>query len=343
MLPTISFKRLSYLYGIWWLLWIALLAGIHFELEINWTTALTDSFITNAVLALSGFMLYNTLRYYQPANENFFYLRLWVFLLAILDTAIGFYLLPRLIGEVPYTAYVEQGIYIRFAYNLLMLSTISLINWMAMWFQNRSELEQRKQETDAMAREAELMNLRKQLQPHFLFNSLNSIHTLAGNHSEKAREMIEKLSDFLRHTLNRHNEERISVSEELKGLELYLDIEKIRFGDRLVVSIQTEGSCLAMKVPALVLQPLVENAIKFGVYQTLGQVELNIHIRCLQGMLEISISNPFDAAERTANMGTGFGLDSVRRRMFLLYARQDLLQIEEQNNTFTATLRIPAP
>lgn len=342
MLLNVSFKRVFYLFGIWWLLWFSLVAFIQYDLGISWTNALLDSFVSNALLALSGYIIYSTLRYYQPANENFFYLRLWVFLLAAIDTAAAYYFLPLIITEPNYPAYITQSIYLRFAYQFLMLSTITLINWMAMLFQNRRELDQRKQETENMAREAELLNLRKQLQPHFLFNSLNSIHTLAGYKPEKAREMIEQLSDFLRHTLSRHNEERISLAEEIKGLELYLDIEKVRFGDRLSIQIQTEGSCLSMKLPALILQPLVENAIKFGLYQTIGEVEIAIQIRCSQGSLEIEIRNPFDAEERNSNAGTGFGLNAVRRRLFLLYARQDLLQIEEQSNTFIATLRIPA-
>jgi LytS/YehU family sensor histidine kinase len=125
-----------------------------------------------------------------------------------------------------------------------MLATITMINWMGAYFLNKQELEKRRIDAENISKEAELLNLRKQLQPHFLFNSLNSIHTLVGSKPQEAREMLEQLSGFLRHTLRKNDQQLIFVKEELQGIQLYLDIEKVRFGNRLDVIVNTQGSCL---------------------------------------------------------------------------------------------------
>src|SRR5690606_35869240 len=117
-----------------------------------------------------------------------------------------------------------------------------------------------------LLRSAELAKLRQQLQPHFLFNSLNSISALAGSKPEEARKMVHQLSEFLRGTLHKDEQTLVPFSDELRHLQLYLDIEKVRFGNRLKTEIDTHETCLNLKLPSLILQPVVENAIKFGLY-----------------------------------------------------------------------------
>ena len=153
--------------------------------------------------------------------------------------------------------------------------------------------------------------------------------------------MIEQLSGFLRHTLRKNDQQIIPLKEELQGLQLYLDIEKVRFGNRLEVNIITEGSCLEMKLPALILQPLVENAIKFGLYDSLDTSSIEIRTTCALHELKIEIKNPYDLETYNKIEGTGFGISSVHRRLFLLFSRNDLLFVNKENGVFTATILIP--
>ena len=202
-------------------------------------------------------------------------------------------------------------------------------------------MDARKTEAEQLAREAELFKLRQQLQPHFLFNSLNSISALTASQPEKARHMIQQLADFLRGTLKKEEQQWTSFEEELQYLQLYLDIEKVRFGYRLQTNIVLEENVLQMKLPSLLLQPLVEKAIKFGLYDTVGDVTILIAAKNNAGMLEVTVQNPFDESTAVPVKGTGFGLSSIKRRLFLLFARQDLLQIKKETGQFITIISIP--
>lgn len=197
------------------------------------------------------------------------------------------------------------------------------------------------QQTDATAllKEAELYKLRQQLQPHFLYNSLNSISALTMIAPGKAQDMIGKLSDFLRSSVKREAQEHILVDEELSYIEAYLSIEAIRFGDRLKVEFDKEYTDAAT-IPPFLLQPVLENAIKFGLYGKTGQVTITVHIHLQAGMLHITISNPYDPQMQMPK-GTGFGLEGIRRRLYLLFARADLLETSQENEIFTTILKIP--
>jgi LytS/YehU family sensor histidine kinase len=212
-----------------------------------------------------------------------------------------------------------------------------------LWYtqQEQKESERRKTDAERLARDAELYNLRQQLQPHFLFNSLNSISALIGRRPDEARTMIYQLSDFLRGTLRKEENEFVSLDEELQHLQLYLDIEKVRFGHRLITKIEYEEGCSSLILPAMLLQPLVENAIKFGLYDTTGEVTITIDAKCEQHYLVLIIRNPYDANTVRPKSGTGFGLDSIKRRLYLLFARTDLLKTSGENDIFTTTVKIP--
>ncbi|HSJ69627.1 MAG TPA: histidine kinase, partial [Anditalea sp.] len=179
-----------------------------------------------------------------------------------------------------------------------------------------------------------------QLQPHFLFNSLNSINALMISRPEKAREMVFQLSDFLRGTIRKETEQLVDFSEELHTLKLYLDIEKVRFGHRLHVEVNADQNTFGLQLPALLLQPLVENAVKFGLYGMLGEVSISINAMLQSRNLHIIISNPFDPTD-TPPPGSGFGLQAVKRRLYLVFGRHDLINISKTNDIFRVTINIP--
>jgi LytS/YehU family sensor histidine kinase len=206
-----------------------------------------------------------------------------------------------------------------------------------------AQKEKEKQQTgaDAMLREAELASLRQQLQPHFLFNSLNSINALIGSKPHEARVMVQQLSDFLRGTLKKDEQKTVMLKEEFEQLKLYLAIEKVRFGHRLNVDLNVSEVSQSCLIPPLLLQPVVENAIKFGLYDTTGDITITLSSKTEPGFLFIEVKNPYDPKTQNANKGTGFGLSSIKRRLYLLYARNDLITTNKTETIFITTLKIP--
>jgi LytS/YehU family sensor histidine kinase len=186
-----------------------------------------------------------------------------------------------------------------------------------------------------------LANLRRQLQPHFLFNSLNSISALVSHQPEQARTMVQQLSDFLRGTLRQDDHSLVTLEEELHHLALYLAIEKVRFGHRLQTTMAIADETRAARMPSLLLQPIMENAIKFGLYDTVGETTISVSATLNEQHLVIHITNPFDSGTVMNRPGTGFGLTSVQRRLYLLYLRNDLLATERNETEFITTVRIP--
>ena len=179
------------------------------------------------------------------------------------------------------------------------------------------------------------------MQPHFLFNSLNSINALIGTRPTEARKMVQQLSDFLRGTLKKEETQWVILKEELQYLQLYLEIEKVRFGNRLATDIQCNEEVQQMKMPALLLQPIVENAIKFGLYDTTGETVIHILTTTSDNELVIRVSNPYDPETSAPKQGTGFGLKAIQRRLYLLFGRSDLLTTEAKGNIYTTTVKIP--
>ena len=281
-----------------------------------------------------------TLQYYLPDQNKYGYLSCLCIALSLLWLSISRALLLISLKEgAEYDSFFSQSLLIRGATGFLVISCMALISVLWYTLQDRHETEKRRTDADRLAREAELNSLRQQLQPHFLFNSLNSINALVGSQPQKARTMIHQLSDFLRGTLKKEQKEWITLEEELQHLELYLDIEKVRFGHRLsaVINNETTGT----KLPVMLLQPVVENAIKFGLYDTTGDIEISLSAKKEDGYLSIQVKNPFDPETSSPKKGTGFGLSSVERRLYLLFARKDLLKTSTENDHFITTIKIP--
>jgi LytS/YehU family sensor histidine kinase len=240
-----------------------------------------------------------------------------------------------------YSGIIRATWKLRFGAGFLLTSSISMFS--LLWYsqQEQKELDARKSETENLYREAELFKLRQQLQPHFLFNSLNSISALTRSQPEKARHMIQQLSDFLRGTIRKEGQTWNTLKEEVQYLQLYLEIEKVRFGYRLQTALQLDENALDLKIPAMLLQPVVENAIKFGLYDTTGDVLITMEAIIENNNLKITIQNPFDPETSQPFKGTGYGLSSIARRLFLMFARHDLLETKKDKQFFITTILIP--
>ena len=310
-------------------------------LNIPLNIALKDSLTSQLELALFCWLISNNLSFYQPKGSKYIYVLIWAMVLAGAFIAIQKFAFPS-------SAYADAGLEnfyikslpIRFIFAFLLIVCMAAIS--ILWYnqQEQQELEQRKNEAERLTKEAELSSLREKLQPHFLFNSLNSISALTISKPEQARKMVHQLSDFLRGTL-RKDDTLSTLEDELAHLHLYLEIEKVRFGNRLLTEINADESIMQKQIPPMLLQPLVENAIKFGLYDTLEQVTIRINAKFEHPYLIVEVINPFDKETSHSNKGTGFGLASIQRRLHLLYSRTDLISTQPKENQFISTIKIP--
>jgi len=302
--------------------------------------AYIDSLVSNGALMFYSMLLINKFRYYLPIKERYGFI---LGLCATVSVVWLFITRAILLSFAPadYEKFSANSIYLRLTFAFLILGCMALLSVLWYTLKDQQQNEQRKAEAEKLAKEAELFKLRQQLHPHFLFNSLNSINALIGSRPHEAREMIQKLSDFLRGILKKEENQWITLAEELQHLQLYLDIEKVRFGHRLTTTIDASETIGEMRIPAMLLQPVVENAIKFGLYDTTDVINIGISAQRVNDQLIISVKNPYDPATSLPQKGTGFGLSSVNRRLYLLFARTDLLETTTQDHLFITSITVP--
>lgn len=208
-------------------------------------------------------------------------------------------------------------------------------------FELSRDSERRSFEAQLAARESELKALRAQVDPHFLFNSLNSISALTTVDPAAARTMTEGLAEFFRASVAAGRRELLPLEEELDLVRRYLEIEKIRFGERLELSLDASESARKCRVPALVLQPIVENAVKHGIAHTITGGRIEIHAERHGSLLKIRVTNPVDA-DAPAALGTSFGMQAVRERLRAMNSRDASVDAKREEDLFTVDLQLPS-
>ena len=227
-----------------------------------------------------------------------------------------------------------------FGFGFLLYLLAMAVSYLAAAFAVSQEAERRGLELQVQAREAELRALRAQIDPHFLFNSLQSISALTTADPAAARRMCLLLADFLRDTLALGARDRIPLSSEVSLAQRFLAIEQVRFGDRLRVDVAVQADAGSCEVPPLVLQPLVENAVTHGVAHLLEGGVVRVRAEKGAASLFIAVENPCDR-QRPAGRGTGLGLRNVRQRLQSVYGDRGLLGTEEADGRFVARLQLP--
>jgi len=243
----------------------------------------------------------------------------------------GFRQLPaRIIPAMPILAVMGM---------LLYLAVLTLHYLLAATERSR-EAERVEQELRVLARDAELKALRAQLNPHFLFNSLNSISALTTQDPARAREMCVLLSDFLRKSLRLGERASVRLSEELDLLRNYLAIEQIRFGSRLVVAWDVSPEAERAEVPTLLLQPLVENAIKHGIAQLPEGGTIRLRAALAEGLVELTVENPVDP-DAPEPQGLGMGLRQVKQRLQGRFGSQAWVEAGLRDGLHRVDLRFP--
>lgn len=324
----------------WCIIWAALHEYVLISLGLPIALATIDSIVSTTILGIACAQVTNSLRFYRPQKMRYVYLIFWCLFLALAATWLSQYILDYVYPP-KRKAFLYDSFILRTSVSFLLIAAMMLLGILWFTLEDQKENEQRKTDAERLAREAELFNLRQQLQPHFLFNSLNSINALIGFKPEEARKMIFQLSDFLRGTLHKEDDKEVTLQAELDHLQLYLDIEKVRFGHRLHTEILSDEMSKEAKIPPMLLQPVIENAIKFGLYDTTGQVNIRLDAKTDGKMLILTVQNPYDPKTASPRKGTGFGLHGIKRRLYLLFARHDLLESRGHDELFTTILKIP--
>jgi sensor histidine kinase YesM len=335
---------------IWWLLPSgSLLVGIATAILLRtaggfgWSFSLKEALLFASLLLVSTCTIRLIINAYPTKVGIFVYALATGIVLGGLSSWLHGFLSPLLLSgkeEFRYGPLIDAFVSHRL---MLYLCLLLLVSITLALYRRMDEIEKRyalQQDASALLKEAELFKLHQQLQPHFLYNSLNAISSLIIISPDKAGEMISRLSDFLRASVRQGRSELVPLSEELDYLRNYLWIEAVRFGDRLQIEWSGEETAADAKLPPFLLQPLMENAIRYGLYGRTGDVTIGVHIALRERVLYIRISNPFDASMK-ASGGTGFGLEGIRRRLYLTYARQDLLRTNAIDGHFNITLHIP--
>lgn len=205
--------------------------------------------------------------------------------------------------------------------------------------------ELRRLQLESQLSKAQLQALKMQLHPHFLFNALNSISALQMEDPDSAQEMTARLGDFLRMTLENVGTQEVTLEREIEFLECYLDIEKVRFGRRLATSIEVAPELLNCRVPNLILQPLVENAIRHGIAPNAAHGRIDIKATRENGWLKLEIADNGRGIENGILDGVlkgGLGLSNTQARLEQLYAAEFRFELQNcKNGGLLVTLRLP--
>ncbi|MBE9517204.1 MAG: histidine kinase, partial [Bacteroidetes bacterium] len=242
--------------------------------------------------------------------------------------------------QVEYIEFLNQTIAWRAMLGGLIYLVLVLIYYLVSNNQKLQERAQQEERLKGMVRDAELNMLKSQINPHFLFNSLNSISSLTMSNPEEAREMIIRLSDFLRYSLKHRENEYVPLGEELGRMKDYLAIEKVRFGEKLLYEFDVDKACEEFPVPTMIFQPLFENAIRHSVYESVDPVSIKFSCVPDEGHMKAVISNDFDPAIPTRK-GTGVGLQNVRQRIALAYKEKGTVQWSGNDGVFSVTILFP--
>ena len=344
--PVLQNIRTSFIYfGIW-----ILIAGIHFFLlsfyyHIPFQISITDALIFNIVYSLLGLILWYAIRFAQPKNPSFSTLVIYqvTFLVVLLFVWAGSsYSLLKIIfpANFKYQDFMDNSIPWRLISGTFFYFLLVLVYYLVIYYYNLQEKIKAEGRLNEIVRESELNLLKSQINPHFLFNSLNSISSLTITNPEQAREMTIKLSDFLRYSVSMGNNRFSTLGKEMEHIRKYLDIEKVRFGTKLQYNFTVNEECLHCEIPVMILQPLYENAVKHGVYESTGEVTVQTTTRSVNGYLEILITNDFEPGA-PSRKGTGIGLANIRERMKLIYQDEQLLTTQVKGNKFEVLLVLP--
>jgi len=344
--PVLNNKTNLIIYSLAWITIIGIQTFALVQLfNFPWVYAIVDGFIYGFLFYLFGIGLWFFIRFNEFQKQSTFSVILEHSTSLIIIVSIwvisGIYLLSAIFSDqTEIQDFLWESVTWRYLNGFLMYIVLILFYYLNSYYTHIQKKQKMENDLLRTLKDTEINLLRSKLNPHFLFNSLNSLHALIQIQPENASEMLLELSDYLRFSLNQDYKKLIPIEDEMSNLERYLDIEKMRFGNKIQFEKEWEGQCDQMKIPALILQPLLENAIKYGLQGNIEQVHISLKCYQEQNQLYIEIQNNFDdkSAQRK---GSGTGLYTVRKRLEILFKQYHLFKVEKKNAIFRVRLIIP--
>jgi sensor histidine kinase YesM len=345
MQGSFSTRRSGALYLMVWLMLGVIFAGLVVSATgAGWSPGLLFAIpVTLVYGCAAGFSSYYLCRAYPLDDKRAISIVLVLLLSALLSAAVwtAFCVLWNSLWQdagIPLAGPLKASI---FGLGVILYGLSTFAHYLAIEFQRARIAERRALESRLMAQEAELRMLRTQIDPHFLFNSLNSISALTSQNPAKAREMTVQLADFFRHTLGLEAHRKVTLDAETKLLTHFLAIEKVRFGARLEVQQHIDDAARQCLLPPMILQPLVENAVKHGIGNLAQGGAVRIAAQRAGSILHVTIDNDIDEDLPPAR-GNGIGLANVRQRLAAMYGHEASVHWTRERKQFRVALALPA-
>lgn len=341
--PLLTQIRLLAFYGVFWLAIAtanALIQWNYYSMSID--LAFVYSYIQYGLYATLGLSIWFVVKYSSPESFSWWNLLLFHLLAATILIIVWSYISTVIIKVIApgLNDYMTLSLPTRILSGYLMYVFYVLFFMSIIYYQNFKEKVKREAELKSLIKEAELHALKSQINPHFLFNSLNSISSLTMSDPAKAQEMVINLSTLMRYSLKHNQNEKVKFGTELQNNRLYLSIEKVRFGNKLNPVFHVDEKCFEACLPNMILQPIYENAIKYGVYEATEPVDIITHASCNGDHLSITVENTYDPAV-VSKKGEGIGLRNIRERLQIIYGNSNLLKISDDKRIFKISLTIP--
>jgi hypothetical protein len=346
--PILADARKLLWYVLAWLLaGVGIAALLRLTEQAEWAGALWFALpicLVWAFVALSSYYVCRSLPYSQrrwPVALGLFGGASLLSALAWLGVGEAWDSVGMLVGrDKPFVAMTSPGWVMYFAAGFVLYLLSLLAHDVLVAFESVQAAARREAESRVLARDAELQMLRTQINPHFLFNSLNSISALTGFDPTAAREMTVDLAQFFRRTLALAERERITLGEEVVLCEHFLAIEKRRFGAKLNAELRVSPAAAECLLPPMTLQPLLENAIKHGIRQVEGGGTIAVDALVRDGWLHLAVVNPV-AREDVPASGHGVGLKNIRERLAVLYGARARIGWQRSETQFAIEINLP--
>lgn len=329
------------------LVWAAITAVhilfLYYFANLEVPYAIADGLVFNLFFGLLSVGVLMALEF-EKADKTFLRRMLYLYfpmliIIVLIWLFAAYSLLIMIYPESDYRIFLSNSLKYRVIIGIFLFSIVVILHQLIHYYRNfqQKELKASRLERDLQRSKVDTMQM--QMQPHFLFNALNSISALTFEDAERTRLMLIKLSAFLRYTTKYSEKQLVQLSDELSHIDQYLAIEHLRFGERLIYKRNVTKEATTRYLPCLVLQPVVENAVKHGVNQSLQPVTINLDAFIEEDKLVLRIANSKDGESQ--KKGTGTGLKNLSNRLKILYSGRANLQIENQPYMFTVEIKIP--
>ena len=345
--PIFGNRRSFILYaGIWTLIIVVQTMMAYWADKLSFRYAFTDSAVFNILFAACLIPLWYPVRFNRWERRAWRFIFTAHLLLAIVVIsvwlAVGYgicYLTGA--GNDDYLHFLNTSLWRKAVEGFLFYVVAVLIYYLYVYVAQINEKTANEIRLNKLVKDSELNMLKSQINPHFLFNGLNSVNSLIISNPEQAQKMLVALSDYLRYAVLSTNNIYSHVADEMENIARYLAVEKLRFGEKLVFESAIDSECLSAEIPSMLLQPLFENAVKHGVYESLETVRIMAKITKDSQYLNIMITNDFDQEGVSYKKGSGTGLQNIRERLRLLYGNAAAIHTKAENGVFTVILKIP--